>query len=445
MLNFHKSINMNKRIISNYLNNWIIWFSIFVLLFLGACSVAKQGQTDSGKKLKKSVYHTGAYRNLFLEAGYSQSEIDKKVEKAYSDLFEGPNRIYFEVGDSMAYVSDIKNHDARTEGLSYGMMIAVQLDKKEVFDRIWRWSVKYLQHQEGPRKGYFAWSFNPKTMKKNAEGSASDGEFYFITSLLFASNRWGDNTGIDYYAQARHILDEMWKKDGTGNIQNLINTEAKQISFVPEGNGYRWTDPSYHLPAFYEIWAEYAKDGHEQFYRDCADTSRIFLHRACHPVTGLNSDYTEFSGTPHPTPWMPGGFRFDSWRVPMNIAMDYVWYGKDKTWQVDYAKRFQGFLRSKGIGSFEDQFNLDGSTPETILQAGGFKKLRHSLGLVATSASTSLIGKNQKSPDFVNAIWNAKLEPYEDGYFDPYYDGLLYLFSLMHLSGKYQIITPQHN
>jgi oligosaccharide reducing-end xylanase len=64
---------------------------------------------------------------------------------------------------------------------------------------------------------------------------------------------------------------------------------------------------------------------------------------------------------------------------------------------------------------------------------------------VATSASTSLIGKNQKSPDFVNAIWNAKLEPYEDGYFDPYYDGLLYLFSLMHLSGKYQIITPQHN
>ncbi len=403
-------------------------------------------QTKKSKSEKlKNEFHTDAYRNLFLEVGYNQDEIDKKVEKAYFDLFEGPNRIYFEVGDSMAYVSDIKNHDARTEGLSYGMMIAVQLNKKVVFDRIWRWSKKYLQHQEGPRKGYFAWSFNPKTMKKNSEGSASDGELYYITSLLFASNRWGNNTGIDYYAEARNILDEMWKKDGTGNIQNLINTDAKQITFVPEGNGYKWTDPSYHLPAFYEIWAEYAKDGHEQFYRDCADTSRVFLHRACHPLTGLNSDYAEFSGKPHPTPWMPGGFRYDSWRVPMNIAMDYVWYGKDKTWQEEYAKRFQGFLRSKGIDSFEDQFNLNGSTPETILQAGGFKKLRHSLGLVATSASTSLIGKNGKSSDFVNALWNAKLEPYEDGYFDPYYDGLLYLFSLMHLSGKYQIITPQHN
>ena len=41
---------------------------------------------------------------------------------------------------------------------------------------------------------------------------------------------------------------------------------------------------------------------------------------------------------------------------------------------------------------------------------------------------------------FVDAVWNAKLEPYEDGYFDPYYDGFLYLFSLMHLSGNYRII-----
>jgi oligosaccharide reducing-end xylanase len=415
---------------------------ICILLF-GAYSVPAQMKKSKSERFKKE-YHTGAYRNLFLEAGYSQTEIDKKVEKAYLDLFEGPKRIYFEVGDSMAYVSDVKNHDARTEGLSYGMMIAVQLNKKEVFDRIWRWSKKYLQHQEGPRKGYFAWSIDPKMMKKNSEGSASDGELYYITSLLFASNRWGNNTGIDYYAEARNILNEMWKKDGTGNIYNLINTDTKQISFVPEGNGYKWTDPSYHLPAFYEIWAEYAKDGHEQFYRDCADTSRVFLHRACHPVTGLNADYTEFSGKPHSTPWMPGGFRYDSWRVPMNIAMDYVWYGKDKTWQEDYANRFQGFLRSKGIDSFEDQFNLDGTTPETILQAGGFKKLRHSLGLLATSSSTSLIGNNEKSLDFVNALWNAKLEPYKDGYFDPYYDGLLYLFSLMHLSGKYQIIRPQH-
>lgn len=424
----------------------ILAAAILLFLLFAQFSVTAQNKRNTVRAAtaNRPAFLSGAYRDVFWEAGYSKADIDKKVAKAYYDVFEGPDRVFFEVGDSMGYVSDLKNHDARTEGLSYGMMIAVQFNRKDVFDRIWRWSKKYLQHQDGPLEGYFAWSINPQTMKRNSEGPASDGELYYITSLLFASNRWGNNTGIDYYGEARRILDAMWKKDGTGNVYNLINTEHKQITFVPEGNNYNWTDPSYHLPAFLEVWALYAKDGHEQFYKDCADTARAFLHRACDAVTGLNYDYTGFDGKPHATRWAPPAFRYDSWRVPMNISMDYVWFGKDRSWQQDYARRIQTFFRSKGIKKFEDQFNPDGTRPEFILPAGGFKKLRHSTGLVATVASTSLIGK-KKDFDFVHELWNVKLEPYEDGYFDPYYDGLLYLFSLMHLSGKYQIIKPANN
>ncbi|MEO6547329.1 MAG: glycosyl hydrolase family 8 [Ferruginibacter sp.] len=408
------------------------------------CTVNIFAQSKNKAAQAKPASQSGRYRNVFKEAGYKQEAIDQKLDQAYKDLFEGPNRIYFAVGDSMGYVSDIKNHDARTEGLSYGMMVAVQLNKKDVFDRVWRWSKTYTQHQDGPREGYFAWSINPATMKKNSEGSASDGELYFVTSLLFAANRWGNNTGINYYAEARRILDNMWKKDGTGKIFNIINTEHKQISFVPEGNGYTWTDPSYHLPAFMEIWAMYAKDGHESFYRECADTSRAYLHRTCHPVTGLNPDYSEFSGAPHNTRWFPVAFRYDSWRVPMNISMDYSWFGKDAGWQQDYANRLQTFFRSQGISSFGDQFNMNGTKPDSILQAGGFKKLRHSLGLISTVATTSIINNQENKFDFIHELWNAKLAPYADGYFDPYYDGLLYLFSLMHLSGNYKIIHPAH-
>lgn len=427
-------INKNSRIEYMVRIRILMLILVFIIPVLAIC--------QNKKKAEKTEPQMPHYHNLFEEAGYSQTEIDKKVAKAYYDVFEGPNKVYFEEGDSLGYVSDVKNKDARTEGMSYGMMVAVQLNKKEVFDRLWRWSVKYMQHQDGPREGYFAWSINPETKKQNSPGSASDGELYYITSLLFASNKWGNDTGIHYYKEARRILDAMWKKDGTGNIYNIINTEHKQISFVPEGGGYNWTDPSYHVPAFYEIWALYAKDGHEQFYKECAEVSRNFLHKACHPVTGLNSDYTEFNGEPHPTLWMPAGFRYDSWRVPMNIAMDYTWYGKDKKWQEEYAVKFQNFLRSKGIETFVDQYNIDGSTPDFILRAGPVKKLRHSIGLVGTSATASLINPDKKSMDFVHALWNAKLEPYADGYFDPYYDGLMYLFSLLHLSGNYQIIPP---
>lgn len=434
--------------------NRLLCFFLLILTFDNFCfGQVFTAELDCNKDIKdhrgemksweKGAIETGKYRNVFLDAGYNRTDIDAKLAKAYHDVFEGPDRVYFEVGDSMAYVSDLKNHDARTEGLSYGLMVAVQLNKKEVFDRLWRWTKKYMQHQGGARDAYFAWSVEPKTGKQNSPGSASDGELYFVTDLLFASNRWGNNTGINYYTEARRILDAMWSKNGTEGVTNVINIEHKQITFVPDKGGYNWTDPSYHVPAFFEIWAEYAKDGHEQFYRDCADTARVYLHRACHPVTGLNSDYAEFSGAPRNFWRLPPAFRYDSWRVPMNIAMDYSWYAKDKEWQKEYGMKIQNFLFCRGIDSFEDQFNIDGSLPkqEEILQAGGYKKLRHSLGLVATSGAASIMGTQAKSWQFVDAVWNAKLEPYEDGYFDPYYDGLLYLFSVMHLSGNYRIIT----
>ncbi len=404
--------------------------------------------TDPRGKMKpweKGAWETGKYRDVFLDAGYKQEDIDAKLEKAYHDIFEGPDRVYFEVGDSMGYVSDLKNHDVRTEGMSYGLMVAVQLNKKDVFDRLWRWTKKYMQHQGGSRDAYFAWSVKPKTGEHNSEGSASDGELYFITDLLFASNRWGNDAGINYYAEARRILDAMWSKNGIERNTNVINVEQKKITFVPDSSGYNWTDPSYFLPAFFEVWAEYAEDGHEQFYRDCADSARAFLHRACSPQTGLNADATEFSGAPRHFGPFHSSFRFDSWRVPMNIAMDYSWFAKDKEWQQDYCRRIQNFLFCQGIDSFVDQYNLDGTKPDFILPAGGFRKLRHSIGFVAASAAASIMGTQAKSWKFVDAVWNDKLEPYSDGYFDPYYDGLLYLFSLMHLSGNYRIITPQVN
>jgi hypothetical protein len=200
---------MNRKININSSINWILTV-LAVFFLLPAANVFGQKKNKAGNN--KAAFHTGKYRNLFAEAGYSQDDIDKKIQKAYYDVFDGPNHVYFEVNDSMAYVSDVKNKDARTEGLSYGMMIAVQLDKKDVFDKIWRWAKKYVQHQDGPREAYFAWSFNPVTMKQNSPGSASDGELYFVTSLLFASNKWGNKTGINYYGEARRILDAMWKK-----------------------------------------------------------------------------------------------------------------------------------------------------------------------------------------------------------------------------------------
>ncbi|MCR5679504.1 MAG: glycoside hydrolase [Prevotella sp.] len=426
-----------------------------------------------GQPWTRGGFDTRRYRNLFAETGHSREEVDRKLEQVYNDVFHGPNKVYFEVGDSMAYISDIKNHDARTEGMSYGMMIAVQLDKKDVFDRLWRWSKKYMQHQDGPRQGYFAWSCKTDGTR-NAQGAASDGELYFITSLIFASNRWGDSTGINYKAEAQHILNAIQPREvpadnaapAFGPQQNgprrmyLIDPETHLITFTPDGFGQRFTDPSYHIPAFYEVWARWADDGRSDYWRLCAEKSREFLHKCIDATTGLNPDMCQYDGQLMQAPAFPGrpqqqgaprrngsnNFRYDSWRVPMNIALDYEWSCADSDWQQQYGEKIQNFLYSQGIDTFVDQYRVDGTLPEgnEILQAGGFRKLRHSIGLVATSAAASVMCSHEKKREFIENLWNARHEPFDDGYFDAYYDGLLRLFAFMHLSGNYQVIFPNN-
>lgn len=389
------------------------------------------------------AFETKKYRNLFAEFGYKQTDIDAKLNSIFNDLFVGPNKVYFEVGNSMAYISDIKNNDVRTEGMSYGLMIAVQFDRKDIFDRLWRWSKKYMQHQSGPLKGYFAWSCSTNG-NRNAQGPASDGELYYVTSLIFASNRWGNNTGIDYLAEAKNILDCSMQKVGMDRVAPFINIEHKLITFTPDPWGGGFTDPSYHVPAFYEVWARWANDGRANFWNECAKQSRLYLHKCINQQTGLNPDYSNYDGSLLGNGWIIGdAFRFDSWRVPMNIALDYSWSCADAKWQQNYGNTIQNFLYSQGIDTFVDQYNVDGTQVVDTLIAGNNKQLLHSVGLVATSAAVSLTCTHLKSREFVERFWNQKHTPYANGYLDGYYDGLLRLFAFMHLSGKYQIIFPQ--
>lgn len=417
-------------------------FCISIIMFLVSLSLPLQA-TKTLKPWNKGAFETQKYRNVFVEMGYSKEAVDAKLDEIFNELFYGPNKIYFEAGDSMAYISDIKNHDVRTEGMSYGMMVAVQFDKKDMFDRLWRWGKKYMQHQEGPMKGYFAWSCKIDGTR-NSQGPASDGELYYVTALIFASNRWGNDTGINYLAEAQNILNCSQEKTGEKGVVPLIHPKHHLITFVPVGGAAEFTDPSYHVPAFYEVWARWAEDGRADYWRRCADKSREYLHKSIHPVTGLNPDYNNYDGTLLRSGRIIGdAFRFDSWRVPMNIALDYSWMNVDKKWQQEYANKIQAFLYSEGLTTFVDQYNVDGTQVEKILPAGEHKALRHSLGLVATSAAVTLAAKNKISREFVDQFWNAKHEPYEDGYFDAYYDGFLRLFAFMHLSGRYQIIFPK--
>ena len=163
----------------------------------------------------EGAFKTGQYRDLFAEAGTLRRRQKAKIEKAFQQLFHGDGqeeRVYFENGanenGTLAYITDWDNNDARTEGMSYGMMIAVEFNKKREFDAIWNWAHTYMliTDPKNPSVGYFAWSMNTDGTPRST-GPAPDGESYYVMSLYFAAHRWGNGKGIyNYQAEADKIL-----------------------------------------------------------------------------------------------------------------------------------------------------------------------------------------------------------------------------------------------
>jgi oligosaccharide reducing-end xylanase len=421
------------------------------MLWTGCCGLHKSHDGSNGS----GAFATGNYRDLFAENGHSRAAIRQKVDAAFQQLFHGDpaaQTVFYSAGRNsngpLAYVTDIKHHDVRTEGLSYGMMIAVQMNKKPEFDALWNWSKTYLYHSspEHPSYGFFSWQAktNGVTM---SEFVAPDGESYYVMALYFAANRWGSGKGIyNYKARADELLANLRHRAmitgpisllrrGTNSISTvtagaLFNEEHKMVLFSPSSERAPFTDPSYHLPAFYELWARWGPPSDKDFWMAAAAASRDLFPRAANPVTGLAPDYANFDGTPVTNSFNRGAshFRFDAFRTAGNWSVDWSWWRKDAREQ-ELSDRLQAFFESKGMDAYGCQFTLDGKQLDD----------RHAQGLVAVNAVASLAATNPRSKNFVEALWNTPTP----GGLERYYEGLLYMMALLHCSGGFRIWMPQ--
>ena len=432
------------------------------------------------------AYKTHQYRDLFAEQGHSTAETAAKIEKTFQQLFHGDGqqeRLYFETGANengpLAYITDWANNDARTEGMSYGMMIAVELNHKREFDALWNWSKTYMLITDpaNPSVGYFAWSMSTDGSPRST-GPAPDGEEYYAMSLYFAAHRWGNGTGIyNYQAEADRILRGMRHHPvltGTGpfrihpgdapftppdhpwpspnntrraqeaaakgttipvfgmprwnrpeQIGPMVDEDHFMIKFVPNSPG-GVTDPSYHLPAFYELWARWGPVEDRTFWAKAADVSRDFFTRVTGPDTGLTPERANFDGS-QTVDWNGAAvpFGYDSWRSASNWGVDFAWWKKDVRENV-LSDRIQKFFYTQGIDKFADRYTLDGKP------LGGSNRS----GLLATTAvATHAATNGEVSKASVEALWNAPVPSGEQRY----YDGMLYLMSMLHCSGNFRI------
>ncbi len=379
--------------------------------------------------------------NLFSSLlGKSRQEVDERISRTWDHFFtpadldryeeDDESSVYYDSPDGLAFIMDTGNNDVRSEGMSYGMMISVQLGHREQFDKLWEWSKKHMAYDKGSKwDGYFCWQCKPDGTKLGGS-NASDGELYYVTALYLAAERWEEPR---YRREADEILAKIMNKDGRrSGVYNLYNRDNALITFVPDRMGHGFSDPSYQLPAFLDKWARTAATD-RQFWERAATEARRHLIASAHPSTGLYPDYSEYDGTAYRWPYAEYDtsiYMYDAIRCPMNVGMDYYLCGKDREKQREVMTRLLEFFKNDDFT--HGHFSLDGSEASDQYTRG--MAGANAVGAIALADSDSP-QLRELAREYVQRLWDA--EPPTGKY--RYYEGMVYFLSMLHVSGHFTL------
>lgn len=364
-----------------------------------------------------------AYESPFQELlGKTEQEVDAKLNGAFQRLFYGDlasQAIYFTVGDDQAFIQDVLHGDVRSEGIGLGMLIALELDRRDELDKLWTFAAAALRYQSGPNRGYFR--------STCSDGPCADpyGHQTLTMALLFAHGRWGSHSGrIDYGSEALRLLDVMWNKQQQNGgvvdgVTNLFDASSSLAVDEPTSARASATRPANVMPGYYALWAQATGDSR---WLTAASAGRSFLQAAAHATTGLLPWRASFQGKPQAG---SANFETDVYRAHLNMTLDHVFHGA-QPWYAAESDRLLDFFSSQGLATYGSTFPLDGS---------GCIDCLHALSLVAMNGVSALPATSASKSAFVEAVWNAAPT---DGP-GRYYDDLLHLLALLTLSGRLRV------
>ncbi len=363
-----------------------------------------------------------SYGNAFRDlSGKSDADIAAKIAAAFAQLFHGDpatQAIYVPVGANQAYIHDVFHDDIRTEGIGIAMIVAVELDKRDEFDKLWTYAKAVTEQTTGPARGYFKSVCDDTTPCLDPYGMEQ-----FVTALLFANDRWNAAAAGTYASDASELLDLLQNKErenggvssGTTSVFDPT-TELVREQPVIDSAGY--TRSALEIPAMYDLWAQATGNS---FWAAASAAARAHLMTTANATTGLWPMRSYFDGSPVANfdTYAPQGYR-----TQLNLAVDALW-GAAIPGVGQVADRVLGFFTTQGLDKSGKIFQLDG----TVVDA------THEVGLVAANGALAVASARANRADFVNAVWAMPIPSGEIRY----YDGILYLVSLLVLSGQYRV------
>lgn len=255
----------------------------------------------------------------------------------------------------------VKDGAVVSEGIAYGMLLAVNFDDRELFDGLWQY---YTDHAD--ENGLMNWATSLcESPGNNGANAATDAELDAAMALVQAHARWPD---AGYLTSAEALA------------QRILTYETDvcdgQLVLLPGDawGGCNDTDtrinPSYFALGYYRVFAAKFPAQAEQWneLRDNAHTLYA-SYQALFPLVPDwdNHPYGDEASLDH--------YNYDACRTPWRVAIDYAWTGDVRS--STFLENVATWLDANGgIGSpggrannsaFNGAFALSGVTDSATL------------------------------------------------------------------------------
>lgn len=338
-----------------------------------------------------------------------------------STLWESYKKNYWQPTDGRTI--DHQRSDVTTsEGQSYTMLRAVWQDDKPTFDKTWQWTEANLKRSDS---NLFSWLYGKRSdgsygilTDQGGQNTATDADSDIALALIFASNRWGDNSYLD---QAKNIISDIWNQEVVEingkpyvSADNLEKSATQNILI----------NPSYLSPYSYRIFAK-LDPAHN--WPAVIDTSYQVLQSSSsqnldkQSSAGLPPDWVvldkttgKFAATGNSS--LTTNYGFDALRVPFRVGLDF---------------RYNNEPRAKAVldsfGFLANQWQQNGRLAQTYGHDGNVVSDQESPSMYGAAIAYFQISrpdlegdvyKNKLltlySPDFQD--WKTRLSYYDDNW-----------------------------
>ena len=314
------------------------------------------------RQASRCTYPT-AYRNEDVQAAYAQWKTDT-VTSSGAGNFRRVQRTPSDQGLAMG--------STVSEGIGYGMLIAVYMGDQSLFDDLWQYEQLHLgqcpPNGACPAMQLMDWYISADGSQALGTGAATDADEDMAFALVMADKQWG----------GQGKLSRSYRQFAIDQITAIWVLEVYQSMLMKPGT---WGDNntlniSYFAPAYYRVFKAVGgtlpkPDGGGNWnpnWDQTIDGSYTTISNALNAASGNQNNglvpaWCNSMGVPNAGAINPGGnatnYQYDSCRTPFRIALDWCWNGETRA--QAYVAKTSSFFSTIGASNIADGYALDGA------------------------------------------------------------------------------------